>query len=97
MNLLVLIYNVNSSLKNKREISSQDARTKILLRELSANISFGILLSIFIIIMILVQFIAGFSNEKFIIFFTCSLISIFIVNLFMIVKRVHVAIAEDAK
>lgn len=97
-NLLVLVYEVISKAVKQGNSYQENVLSLDRLEEISANISFEIVLSIFslILLTISVAFLEGIPNIvlSFVVFY---LVSLFILTLFMILKRVHKLLAEEIK
>lgn len=101
LNLLMLIFNIMQNTKNNH-VDSEKGNKKIkidFLKEIYYNISFSILISLCSVIILILYSIGVFeiSIDIKLIFtlLTYYLIFIFILTIFMILKRVHVLISKE--
>ena len=89
-NLLVLIYDVISKQPSVNNSSSKYIKNKfILLKEIYYNVSFGIFLSLFVVIALAASIISLDKLNTFFSFIIFGLSTLFILTLLMILKRIH--------
>lgn len=97
-NLLVLIYEVISKAVKQENTAQENSLSLDKLEEISSNVSFEIVLSIFNVLLLTVAtpFIEGLPNIVFslVIFY---LVTLFTLTLFMVLKRVHKLLSEEIK
>lgn len=95
-NLLLLIYDILRKEDKEKEESKLRRR---FLKEIYANISFSILVSVITIILLLLLFV-DIQNEgiiSIINFFIYFLVTNFILTLLMVLKRVHILLSQEMK
>ena len=91
-NLLLLIYNI--ILKPDNSESGANFKNKFL-KEIFSNISFCILISIFTIMLLIISFLDIQKLETILTFLVYYFISLFILTLFMVLKRVHILLTKE--
>lgn len=89
LNLLILVHALSKS--------HESASFKTLMTETSNNISFGILVSLAVVFTSTIQTLSSGPWKLAATIFTYYLIGVFALNVFMILKRVHIAISEDMR
>ncbi len=96
LNLLFVIYSVKSREKTKNDKDIDKLKIK-LLNETNSNIQFEILIAIFVIIILIIfLFIPNIAwLVRLLSFLTLYLVFVFVVTLFMILKRTATIMAKD--
>lgn len=95
-NLLLLVYD---SIRKEEKQSIEDKPRLLLLKQIFYNISFGILISVLTIILLILfsQNLYFCILQKIISFLAYYLITLFILTLLMILKRTHILISGEFK
>jgi hypothetical protein len=103
-NLLLLVYDVVRKVDQSERKQANDGVKAQVLKEAFSNISFSILVSIVSVIFLLVLFLLNDQLEKWphaikylLDFVSYWLISMFILTLFMVLKRVHILIEDEVR
>lgn len=95
LNLLVLVHGVAKALNLKEEVGRRVSESRVLMKELTSNIGFGIMVSILIVVIFLSMVLGVPDWKSTLSAFGVFLMSMFVVNILMIIRRVHVAVTMD--
>lgn len=94
INVLVLIYTVALNTQSKNSTEAESAIERRFLRQIFANISFSICISVFIVVLAGVAFFVSATSKQILTAITIFLLGNFLLTLFMILKRLHILLTR---